>query len=314
MPTIQHVHRRGAVYWWRRRLPVACPLRTCGKRHPRHVQASLGVREIGAARALAAHLTAWSEVVFERMKTGMLSASECNSVLQAEIKRLRARFGALSAIDIADGIRAQEARGDRIAAAGYALVASRGLKFDISPADRARLQSEGLAPAEIDQIQPLLAAYMQAGLLPPPPGKMARLLREQGHPDTEINRAQARNLYLRALSIALREQADIYETGFSDDSEHLALIASATVRDLSPPSQRHEPVLASVPPASAPPATLESSKTESTNPRQAAAMISLAAAGEKLIAEKKKFKRWNGKSAGQAEQTFHDCKARTARY
>lgn len=93
MPTIQHVHRRGGVYWWRRRLPVALPLLTCGKHPPCHVQASLGVREIGAARSLAAHLTARSEVVFEWMKAGMLSASECNSVLQAEIKRRRALWG-----------------------------------------------------------------------------------------------------------------------------------------------------------------------------------------------------------------------------
>lgn len=99
MPSIQHVYRRGSVYWWRRRFPAQLVTHACGRRSLRHFQASLGVREIEVARSLAAHLTGWSEVVFSQVKTGMLSASEINSVLQGELKRLRIKFAALSALE-----------------------------------------------------------------------------------------------------------------------------------------------------------------------------------------------------------------------
>jgi hypothetical protein len=56
MPAVPYVFRRGAVYWWRRRLPQGC-----GGRPDGSVQLSLAVRDLSAARPLAAHLTAVSE-------------------------------------------------------------------------------------------------------------------------------------------------------------------------------------------------------------------------------------------------------------
>jgi len=150
------------------------------------------VRELSAARSLASHLTAWSEGVLARVKAGMLSTGEANSILQGEIRRLRSRFAAQSALDLADGRREEEARRDRIAAAAYSLIATRGLKFDPYDTDRERLQREGFSPQEIEEIHPLLASYVKARILPPLPGKMANLLHQRGITDTEVNRANGK--------------------------------------------------------------------------------------------------------------------------
>src|ERR1700690_81342 len=114
MAAITHVFRRGAVYWWRRRLPRRGRAHDCGERSQEYIQGSLGVREIGVARRLAAHLTAWSERLFADSRAGMLQQTEVNSLLQGELHRLRRKFAAQSACDRADGKREAEARRDRI--------------------------------------------------------------------------------------------------------------------------------------------------------------------------------------------------------
>lgn len=224
---IPYLFRRGAVYWWRRRRPAGPEI--CGSSPPSHVQVSLGVRELALARQLAAQLTVRSEDVFALVRLGMLNAAETNALLQGEIARLRSKYAALSAGDLHDGVRATEARRDRIAAAAFAMCAARGIKFELTAADRERLQTDhGLSRIEVDEIEPFLAGLVEARMLPPPPTKIARLLRHHHIPETATNFAQAQAIHLRANSIALSEQADIYDTGaFVDDAE--ALRAAARV-------------------------------------------------------------------------------------
>lgn len=139
MPALSHLFRRGAVHWWRRRLP--CP---CGGSRPGSVQLSLGVRELGTARRLATHLTARSEIVFAKVRSGMLTQQQSNTILQGELQRLREKFASHNAHDLLENIRREEARIDRIVAEVYALVAARDLQFELSDADRVRLQAKGL--------------------------------------------------------------------------------------------------------------------------------------------------------------------------
>jgi hypothetical protein len=227
----------------------------------------------------------------------MLQQTEINTLLQGELHRLRRKFSAQSACDRADGGRSNEARQDRITAEAFAMVAARGLKFDITPADHQRLQSNGLSPAEVGEIHPTLAGLVEAGLLPPSPGKIARLLREQGIADTTANLAEGETVHLRAMAIALREQADAWDNGYIDDAAYLQEVAVAGVRERRIPANGHT---SSSEPASATP--------EAAQPAAPAAPpvapVSLSALAAKLIAEKKKHKRWDNKSANQANQTF----------
>jgi hypothetical protein len=79
---------------------------------------------------------------------------------------LRRKFAAQSACDRADGTPEAEARQDQITAEALAMVATRGLKFDLTPADRQRLEAGGLSPSEVNEIHPTLAGLVEVGLLP----------------------------------------------------------------------------------------------------------------------------------------------------
>ena len=290
MSITPYLFRRGAVYWWRRRLP-ATP-KTCGRRPPAHVQASLGVREIALARPLAAHLTAWSEDTFAALRTGMLSTDQMNRLLQDQVAGLRSKHAALSAGDLLDGNRAAEARRDRIAAAAFSLVAARGITLAITPDDRERLRAEGLTPAEIDQIQPFLAGLVEAGLLPPPAAKIGRLLSQAGLPETALNASQAEAIYLRANAIALREQADIYENAsFVDDAFHLQQAAQRA-------SQNNRAVVGEFPQQPAENATAHSENAD--RPK-----VSFSAYAEKLINERVQHKRWKPATVHEARASFN---------
>ena len=98
-------------------------------------------------------------------------------------------------------------------------------------ADRQRLQSNGLSPSEVNEIHPTLAGLVEVGLLPTSPGKIARLLREQGIADTPANLAEGETVHLRAMAIALREQADAWDSGFIDDAAYLHEAAFSAVRE-----------------------------------------------------------------------------------
>jgi hypothetical protein len=293
MAAIIHVFRRGAVYWWRRRLPQGRLGRNWGERPQKHIQASLGVRELWVARRLAAHLTAWSEYVFAHSSAGMLQQTEINTLFQAELRRLRRKFAAQAACDRAEGNRESEARQDRLTAEAMALAANRGITFKLTPADHQRLQSRGLSPSEIAEIQPTLAGLVETGLLPPSPSKIARLLREQGILDTSANLAEGETVHLRAIAIALSEQADTWDAGFIDDADHLREAATAAAREGQMPAKTF---------ASTPDKGAASGKGD--NPAEPAPAVSLSVLAKKLIAEKEKHKRWDVKTASQARQTF----------
>lgn len=289
MSIAPYLFRRGAVYWWRRRLPTNT--QTCGSRARIHLQASLGVRELASARTLSAHLTAWSETAFAAMRTGMLASDQINTLLQGEIGRLRTRYAALAAIDQFDGTRTAEARQDRVAATAYDLIAARGLAFDITPADRQRWQTEGLSPEEIDQIRPFLVGLAKKHLLPPPAGKIARLLRQHGIPETPVNCAQAESLYWRAHATALREQADVHEnTSFIDTELHLQLAAQRATQNI---------------PAGATPRAQPADNAAAEPENADRPKVSFSAHAEKLIAERVKHERWKPATVREVCASFN---------
>jgi hypothetical protein len=74
-----HLWRRGAMYYWRRRLPTA--LATCQKRP--HVFVSLGMREPHIARALAVQLDAAFGAIVMTLDPTFLSKTQLNGMLRA---------------------------------------------------------------------------------------------------------------------------------------------------------------------------------------------------------------------------------------
>lgn len=103
MSLIQHVYRRGAVYWWRRRLPFS----DC-KNGSSRIEVSLGTRTAEAARRVAAAVTFESERLKDKSAKGMLTPEQTRQLLTQVARRHAAKLDTAAATDLVNrrGIRA----------------------------------------------------------------------------------------------------------------------------------------------------------------------------------------------------------------
>ena len=76
MPLPSYLLRRGAIYYWRRRLPRAGD----DDRKARHLLLSLATSDLARARLLAAHLNVVAEEIFGNV--AMLNAQQINDVFR----------------------------------------------------------------------------------------------------------------------------------------------------------------------------------------------------------------------------------------
>jgi hypothetical protein len=107
---VQHVFRRGAVYWWRRRL-----LKKRGDGELLTIAISMRTHELSRARSIAAHLTAASDGILRQGKRDVLSAVQIRSILKSVARAHLAKLDRFAILETADGIAAEEGRAaDRI--------------------------------------------------------------------------------------------------------------------------------------------------------------------------------------------------------
>ena len=88
MPAIPHVIRRGAIYYWRRRLPRSTH---CARRL---ITLSLETADPRRARQKAAWLTARSQHAFERAREGMLNETEIKAIMRLAALDIEERYKA----------------------------------------------------------------------------------------------------------------------------------------------------------------------------------------------------------------------------
>ena len=105
MRAIQHVFRRGAVCWWRRRL-----IRKTGESDLTLIAISLQTREPMVARTIAAHLTLESDRILREGHRRMLSAQQVKSLLMTAVSNHLHKLNRVAALELADGIGAEDAR------------------------------------------------------------------------------------------------------------------------------------------------------------------------------------------------------------
>ncbi|WP_046864973.1 DUF6538 domain-containing protein [Microvirga massiliensis] len=142
MPVVANVERRGAVYYWRRRVPPSLA-RLLGRSH---LKLSLRTKEPARARFLAAHLDATSENLF-------MSAN-----LAGITKEQLADFGRQEPDFDSD----VEAAGERAMGLAPRLLAGRGLSASLSVADRGFLLQQGHDAATVRAVEQVLQASGQA--------------------------------------------------------------------------------------------------------------------------------------------------------
>ena len=100
--SVQYVFRRGAVYWWRRRLPVL-PRTDCCSR----IEVSLRTTSLNIARSIAAEVTRASEHLIHGMRQSMISADDARRILTKVAITHSAKLDRVAAAELAYGDSAQ---------------------------------------------------------------------------------------------------------------------------------------------------------------------------------------------------------------
>ena len=105
MSNVQYVFRRGAVYWWRRRLPIQ-PRAALGS----GIEVSLRTKSLSIARSIAAEVTRASEHLLHGMSQSMISADDARRILTKVAITHSAKLDRVSAAELSFGDSAKSAR------------------------------------------------------------------------------------------------------------------------------------------------------------------------------------------------------------
>src|SRR6185437_9386062 len=128
---IQHVFRRGAVYWWRRLL------KKTGEREFVPIAISLRTRDLSKARTIAAHLTVASNDILRQEGREVLSPVQVRSMLESVARAHLTKLDRLAALETADGITPEIGRrSDRVMGWARRLQASHGTAAVVGDAKR----------------------------------------------------------------------------------------------------------------------------------------------------------------------------------
>jgi len=232
MAVAQNVFKRGAIYWWRRRLPDGTSSRALVL-----VEISLRTKSVELAKLLAAEVTLVSEHLIRDIRREMINPEDAKQILVTVAKRQSAKLDAIAAADVAYGDDVEASRlADVVAGWTNRIFAAHGDAARIGEHEEREMKAAGLDQTVIDTVKQHLDFYRLQGIYPPPPGRISDLLEERGIPDTKVNFQQAQQLYLRGVSAALLDTRRRW-TGIRPDDD--ALLQAALVADagaIAPPA------------------------------------------------------------------------------
>lgn len=237
MAVVQHVFKRGSIYWWRRRLPDGYHSRALLL-----IEISLRTKSLQRAKLLAAEVTLASEHLIRDLRKKMIQPDDAKKILLKVARKHSAKLDSVAAAEIALGEDVEVARLQDIAA-GWTnrLFAAQGDAATIGDSELREMRAAGLDDLAIDSVRDLLDFYRLHGIYPPPHQRIQDLLEEFGIPDTRTNFQQAQQLYLRGLSTALLDTQRRWIGIRPDDN---ALLQAALIADASLPPSFAEPRLA----------------------------------------------------------------------
>lgn len=199
MRAVQHVFRRGAVYWWRRRL-----LSKTGERELAPIALSLRTRELSKARVIAAHLVVASDGILRQEGREVLSPVQVRSMLESVAKTHFAKLDRVAALETADGVAADDGRScDLVMGWARRLQASQGIAAKVGDAERRVLAANGLTDKEIDEVSWMLGLLRKNSRGSFPRQKLIALLEACGAPQGEGDIQQAERIYYRGQAAAL---------------------------------------------------------------------------------------------------------------
>jgi integrase len=293
---VQYVFRRGAIYWWRRRL-----LKKTGEGELTPVAISLRTRDLSKARTIAAHLAVASDGILRQEGRDVLSPVQVRSMLESVARAHLAKLDRLAALETADGLAAQDGRAsDRVMGWARRLQASQGIAARVGPAERGILTTNGLTEEEIEEVDWTLDLLRKSSRGTFPRQKLIALLEGCGAPQGQGDIQQAERIYYRGQAAALlsvdrrwsgeyREDNTLIDQLLSaNESASIAVATAGQVPREHPTSGAKEAVTVATPRDDAPLALAPA--------QQEASITELA---EKLINEKAKLGEWNSKTQRQ---------------
>ena len=174
MSIIQHVFKRGSVYWWRRRLRNGTESRDLLR-----LELSLNTKDLHEAKRLAAELTLASEKLVPLLRDKMISAEDSKKILVKVALAHSAKLDAVAANEIAYGADVESSRRADVATGwAYRLLAAHGRNARIGEQEVREMRSAGIDDNTIRQAQKTIVTLRAGGAYPPAEEKILDLIEE----------------------------------------------------------------------------------------------------------------------------------------
>lgn len=230
MATIQHVYRRGAVYWWRRRLPTGS-----GSRAFVRIELSLITRYSETAKAIASEVTQVCERLIPGLRTAMISAEDAKKILIQVAMEHSAHLDFMAAATRGRSVDVDEKRRSEICS-GWAqrLFAAHGKGAKVGPNEEREMLAAGLDAAMVRKVSDLIVFLRNTGFGQVGRPLIERILNQHDIPVVDAHVRQAEALYHRGLAAALFNTERRWSGARHDD---LALVQAALAADVAVPSR-----------------------------------------------------------------------------
>jgi len=220
MASIQHVFKRGSVYWWRRRLPIGT-----GRCAWVRVELSLQTKELELARLIASEVTLASHRLLPGLIRTMISAEDAKRILIHVATEHSAHLDSMMYLRREEDRDPDTAR-QRETSFGWALrlYAAQGEKASVGATEEREMRAAGLDDNMIACVSQTLRFYQSTGFGRPGKEKLRSILRQHKVQPIDIHLQQAEALYMRGMSAALLNTERRWSGARADD---LALLQSA---------------------------------------------------------------------------------------
>lgn len=196
MGKVQHVFKRGSIYWWRRRLPIGTDPRASLR-----IELSLNTKELNVARAVALEVTRASIGLAAKMKQTMISKNDARRILAQVALQHTEYLDSLSAVRLGRDPNVVR-RSDLSTGWAWRLLAAQGDHARVGEMEERELRDAGLDDMAIAETRKFLEFLKTSGFGRPSREVLEKLLAANGIPAVERHIKEAEELYLRGRAAA----------------------------------------------------------------------------------------------------------------
>lgn len=234
MPAIPHVVRRGAIYYWRRRLPSALA------ESKKSANLILGLRtsDPGRARFLAGQISALVDLCFfPAVMNCNLSQAQLQQIFRNVFTRHLDKLERVAARErMEPDFDAEKSRAsDKVMGWVYRLLETRGQNAVVDARARTQMAAEGMNHSDAAEVAAMLELMRRQGVAADPPERLSAVVTDVGAEPNPMNLALAQETIYRAMASANFLTERRYD-GLRDELG--ALTASAMTRQ----AEQHEKI------------------------------------------------------------------------